>query len=538
MLESSLGALTFCWAATLNPSLLPAPSPHLVVVIVVDQMRADYLERFRTQWTGGLARLLAEGSAFTQGMQDHAITETAPGHATILSGRDPARVGIVNNSRGVPDSASPLLEATGPGASPWRFVGTTLYDWMLARDPATRLLSVSAKDRGAILPVGRSRGPVFWYAEGRFTTSRYYADSLPAWVRDYNARRGPERLAGTEWRLLLPESAYPEPDSLPFEHGGRDLVFPHRLPATAGSMDAALPDYPWMDSLTFDFALEGQARLGLGTRSRPDLLILSLSATDYIGHAFGPDSREVHDQLLRLDHWLGWFLDSLAVRIPRESILLALTADHGVVPFPELARMRGRPGGRTSLEGLATQVRADLQTRLGEGFGVEFEAGAVTADLDRLRARGVNADSLAIALAVAAGRVPGVRSVYTHASLAAAPGSDQNAARWRRSLTPDFGWLICTALRPGWIWARDSAWTTHGSTNPDDVYVPIIFMGPGVRQGLHRRPVRSTDIAPTLAALLGVHPLERLDGNVIPEVTGGHYSQAEKPGTHHARTPN
>src|SRR5256885_12465083 len=196
-------------------SLSPAPRPKLVVVITVDQLRADYLDRYRTQLSGGLALLLKRGAVFTDAYQDHAITETAPGHSTILSGRWPAHTGIVRNTAGVQDSAAPLLGVRGPGASPARFRGTAFFDWLKAAEPGARALSVSGKDRGAILPIGRAKQQVYWYAGGYFTTSRYYTDSLPEWVRVFNARRIPFRAARANWNLLLPARADPEPDSEP-----------------------------------------------------------------------------------------------------------------------------------------------------------------------------------------------------------------------------------------------------------------------------------------------------------------------------------
>ena len=186
---------------------------------------------------------------------------------------------------------------------------------MVARDSGTRALSVSRKDRGAILPIGPARGELYWYHGAGFTTSRYYTDTLPAWVRDFNARREPERLAGALWSLRLPPASYAEPDTMPLENGGRDFVFPHQLPSNPDSAAAALINFPWMDSLTLGLALEGVRALRLGTRASPDLLTISLSTTDAVGHAFGPDSRELHDHLLWLDLWLGQFLDSLLAEV-------------------------------------------------------------------------------------------------------------------------------------------------------------------------------------------------------------------------------
>src|SRR6266704_1892656 len=200
----------------------PAPKPRLVVVITVDQLRPDYLERYRPQLLGGFATLLRTGASFTDAYQDHAVTETAPGHSTILSGRWPAHTGINRNAAGVQDSTAPLLGVNGPGASPARFRGSTLFDWLKAAEPGARALSISGKDRGAILPIGRAKQQVYWYQDGLFTTSRYYADSLPGWVREFNARRIPFRAAGRLWTLLLPERDYPEPVSVPYENGGPD----------------------------------------------------------------------------------------------------------------------------------------------------------------------------------------------------------------------------------------------------------------------------------------------------------------------------
>jgi predicted AlkP superfamily pyrophosphatase or phosphodiesterase len=505
------------WVAllALSPSISAAaqqPAPHqrrvdlsLVVVIAVDQLRPDYLPRYARQFTGGFRRLLDGAALFDHARQDHAITETAPGHSTILSGRDPAHTEIVSNTRGVADSTAPILGASSaPGASPRKFRGTTLYDWMRAADPDTRVLSVSRKDRGAILLVGRARAPVYWWVDGRFTTSRYYADSLPGWVQAFNARRSAERFAGRAWTLLLSPAAYSEPDSARYENGGQDFVFPHRFPADPGETARAFRLYPWMDSLTLAFALEGARALGLGARARPDLLTISLSTTDAIGHAFGPDSRELHDHLLRLDRWLSWFMDALAKTVPADRTLLVLTADHGVQSFPE----RSAGHGRVSLDDLVASVQ-----------GADFDSGLLSADTAALRARGVKPDSLAAALAAQAARRPGVRRVYTSASLRSSPVSDPEAQLWRRTIPSGYGWLICASLRPGFVWSPpDQLIAQHGTTASADIEVPIAFLGRGIRSAVIHRPVRTVDIAPTLAALLGLQPSEPLDGVPLPEV--------------------
>ncbi|HET9424059.1 MAG TPA: alkaline phosphatase family protein, partial [Gemmatimonadaceae bacterium] len=322
----------------------PAEAPKLIVLIVVDQLRGEMLDRYRPSLSGGYLRLMNEGAWYSNAFQDHAITETAPGHASVLSGRFPASTGIISNSAGVIDSRYPLVTGLSSevGASPDRFQGTTLVDWLVARDARSRALSVSAKDRAAILPVGRSKQEVYWYSvNGSFTTSDYYRDSLPPWVVAFNGRRLPHRYAGAVWDLAKSPSAYPEPDSVVFENRGSDFVFPHAFPADSDQAASVIRITPTIDSITALFALEGLERLALGRGPQTDVMSVSFSATDYIGHQYGPDSREAHDNAIRLDQTLAWFLDSLfKVRDP-STVMIALTGDHGVQPIPELARERG-----------------------------------------------------------------------------------------------------------------------------------------------------------------------------------------------------
>ena len=484
----------------------------LVVLVAGDQMRADYLARVAQQWTGGCARIYNQGTVFEQGQQDHAATETAPGHSTMLSGRYPSHTGIVLNSRGVQDPNAPVLgENDTIGASPRRFRGTTLYDWMLAHDPAMRVLSVSRKDRAAIFPIGRARVPVYWLYNGAFKTSRYYADSLPDWVQAFNRRINATALSNITWNLLLPDSAYAEPDSMPFENGGADFAFPHRPPTVPGAAARRLNQLPWIDSLTLAFALEGVRALGLGSRDHPDLLSISLSTTDAVGHAFGPDSREIHDQLLRVDRWLGQFLDSLAGLLPNANTIVVLTGDHGVTSLPEYTvTVRHRTGGRVSLGGVA---------RAAKSFGVESDGGLLFANVDSLRARGANVDSLSQALAAEAQALPGVAQVYTPRSLARAPFNDRAATLWRHLLPSDYGWLICATTKPGYVWSSGGLDAEHASANADDIAVPIAFYGKTIPAQKIQRPVSTTDIAPTLAALIAVSPTESVDGHVLPEVS-------------------
>jgi hypothetical protein len=499
----------------------PHPTPRLVVVITVDQFRADYLDRWRSQLRGGLARLLQVGADFADAYQDHAMSETAPGHATILSGRNPHSTGIFRNAEGVGDTGAPLLGTPGPGASPRRFRGTALYDWIAARYPGARALSVSRKDRGAILPIGRARQQVYWYQRGMFTTSRYYADSLPGWVRAFNAGVPAAYAPPRVWTLLLPAAAYPEPDSQPYEDRGDDTAFPHALPADARAAAAQLAGTPFMDSLTLAFALDGVGRLRLGRGGAPDLLSVSLSATDAIGHLYGPDSREIHDQVLRLDRYLGAFLDSLDRLADPGRTLIVLTADHGVTPYPAFSRAHGDPQARAvNVNAQLDAVERALDARVGPGHWIRlFEGGALVLDRAGLESRGVHVDSVVRTLAAAIRAVPGVLRVDTPRSLAAADtATDRYARRWRNAIPPDVGVELAVTLRPGDMWGSEPARSAeHGQPSDADTHVALIFAGAGVKPGAYADRVQVADIAPTVAHLLGVEPLERVDGRVLWE---------------------
>jgi hypothetical protein len=384
------------------------------------------------------------------------------------------------------------------------------------------VLSVSRKDRGAILPIGRAKGDVYWFAGGRFTTSRYYADTLPTWVNSFDDAIPYARLAGLSWKLLLPDNAYQEPDSVWAENNGTDFTFPHTLPS-GELLKANLQQYPWMDSLTLAFALDGvrathvgRRSIGAGPNAMPDLLSVSLSTTDAIGHAFGPDSREVHDQVLRVDRWLGAFMTSLEREVPANRILYVLTADHGVSPMPEIAVAKIGRGGRVWLGDIASATEAALESRYATEFGVEFDNGLFYGDVAAMRARGINVDSISRAIVAAGGHRPGVSVAFTPSALAAS--TDSVAVRWRRTLPPTVGWLAAFGAARDFVWSSGKTIAEHGTPNALDLSVPISFIGATVAQGRYERLVRTVDIAPTLAMLIGVSPTEPLDGAALKEV--------------------
>ena len=501
------------------PRTLPrvATAPSLIVLITVDQFRADYLDRFAPQLHGGLSRLAHGGAWFTNAHHDHAITETAPGHATLLSGRFPRSTGIMANRIGVDDEASPILGASASGgASPRRFLGTTLVDWLHARDPRSRALSVSMKDRGAILPVGKSRANVYWYyPDGRFTTSRYYRDSLPEWVERFNARHLPQSIAGKSWTLLLPDTAYKEADSVSVEMGGVGFTFPHRIPDDGMQAASLIRVTPWMDEVTLDFALDGLSALSLGESQRTDVLAISLSATDLIGHGYGPDSREMHDNILRLDRALGTFLDSLFKLRDPSHVAIVLTGDHGIGTIPELVPGSVKPTPvRVDASTLEKMLRPLVAAAKIDSNLVEIDRQIVLADRNALKARLPSLDSVLTAFAQKAQALPGIARVDRFQDLLRRDTiNDPIARRWSHQFPAETNVQLVITLTPFSIFSGLVA--THGAPYDYDTHVPLIFFGPWFAPGRYGEFVRTVDLAPTLAEIAGVKPAERIDGVVL-----------------------
>jgi len=522
-------ALSGLAAASVSAQAPSRSTPRLVVFITVDAMRPDYVTRFASQLTGGLGRLYRGGAFFTNAFQDHAITETAPGHSATMSGRFPVHTGISANSAGVIDTTVSLIDAQGLGASPFRFRGTTLVDWLIAKDPRTKVLSVSRKDRAAILPVGRSKQPIFWYApNGNFTTSTYYASSLPDWVKGFNARRLPASYAGRAWRLLLPDTAYSEPDSVQAEANGVGFLFPHLEPGTPDSAAMASGEFPWMDDITLQFALAGVNALNLGAGPQTDLLAVSLSTTDAVGHRYGPDSRELHDQILRLDRSLGVFLDSLFRMRKQKDVVIALTADHGLTPYPEVHAHDPNTGAirvdiRPVLQRLSNSLAQAGVPGNGlsysfnsfRGNGFTFDGGVLELDRPALAKAGINQDSLLRALRADFLRVTGVARADRISELAKADTvNDRVARRWLHMFADEQRVALVVTLAPYNYWLTYTL-AQHGSPQDADAHVPVIFYGERIKPGHYTEFARVVDMAPTLAAIAQVTPLEKLDGHVL-----------------------
>lgn len=512
--------------------------PRLLVVLVVDQMRADFVDRFRGEWQGGLARLLDEGILYRDAHHDNAFTVTAAGHALIFSGKHPRSHGIIGNTwydraskeriEAIEDRDQHNLGLEGPGASPRWLRASTLADWLREAEPEARVLSLSRKDRAAVLMAGRGAEHVYWYEKSLpgATTSTFYRTSLPDFVTAFNARGLDRELANSTWSLMRGEAAGYEgtPDDVHGENESffGDRVFPHAVPRGEGEPLGKIKSLPGMDAWELALARDGVLGLGLGTDDVPDLLAISLSATDAIGHLFGPDSLEQRDNLLRLDAELGAFFAFLDEHVGLDRTVIVLTGDHGVAPLPELARVTlGRTdAARVSSEEIESRVSAAIDRALGGsgGYVQAFIKQNLWLDRTLLEVNGISLERAAEA-AVAALEA---ESCIARALLPAAfegPANDQDPLieRWKRSYIADRSGDVIAIWREYCVDGDDETRTNHGSPYDYDTHVPLVVRVPGRAPASVDRFVSMVDVAPTLARLLGIDAPADLDGSVIEE---------------------
>jgi predicted AlkP superfamily pyrophosphatase or phosphodiesterase len=516
-----------------------AAQPRLVVVIVVDQMRASFLDEFAADYRDGFRRLRAEGAVFLDAHQDHALTETSPGHATIATGAYPSHHGVVGNDiwdrqtrtlvGTVLDDASRMVGTERrSGRSPHRLMRSTLGDWLKQQSPRSKVFSVSLKDRSAVLSAGLRPDGAYWYDErtGNFVTSDYYHDELPGWLTGFNAAKHADAYFGTSWLPVFSDRD-PEPVGDTPAGAARYSAFPHVLAGDGASPDrryyTRLRLTPFADRLTLDLAEALIEAEDLGGDEAPDLLAVALSAADYIGHRYGPWSDEVRDYYGRLDGYLGELLSSLDARVGAGGYAFVLTADHGVMPMPERIEERSEKAGRMHpdeilafvepvVAGAARRNEIPAMPTLRYEHGVIFDFGAEPVREDQL-------DALARAVAAELAEHPFVAGVYTHAQLRA--GHDDDSpwyGRVERSFYPDRAPDVVVVTAQNHLITEEAANASHGSPYAYDSHVPLVFVGPGMKTGEYAEPVRTVDIAPTLAAWLAIEPPADLDGRDLSPV--------------------
>lgn len=546
--RSLLALLIAC--ASAGSAALP---PKLAVVISIDQLRYDHIDRYEPYFSeGGFRRMRAGGLDFRDAHYRHGVTKTAPGHALILSGVHANVHGIVGNTwvepgtwqavASVEDADSPLVGAEArpgrspggvlelkEGRSPRRFHATTVGDGLKVRHgDRARVISLANKDRSAILMGGRMADGVYWIERGRFVTSTFYRPALPAWVEAFNAEKRVEAVFGTTWERLLPPEVYAAagPDDAPGEGATRGLgaTFPKKIDGGKPAIDAdfyeAFLHAPAATELVGAFAKEAIKAEQLGRHDGPDLLCVGFSQIDYVGHAYGPDSQEVMDSLVRLDRVLADLLRFLDQEVGEGAYTVVLTADHGVAPLPERVKAFDRdvPAGRLPKPAFDAAVRDALDRAFGplgdglkwtirDGLGYHFYPEA-------LAAKGIASAAAEEIVRKALLTRPEVRAVYTRADFAQPGLLDPMGEGMRLSYHPDYSPAVVFVPHPFFI-DMDGTGSNHGSPYSYDTHVPLLWFGAGVPSGRRPENVGVDDLTPTLANLLGIPAPPQAAGRVL-----------------------
>ena len=437
--------------------------PRLVLLIAVDQFRYDYLERFGDLFVeNGLRRLIREGASWTQSNYDHMPTYTAPGHSTMMTGAYPAETGIIGNEwldrasgkrvTSVTDDSVKLLGGglNEPAASPARLLSSTVGDELrLATNDRAKVIGISVKDRSAILPAGRHANAAYWFstASGNMVSSTYYFKELPAWVTTFNNLRPADKYFGAKWDRLLRAAEYERragPDSPSWENVGSSSgdtnAFPHTI--TGGATSAgrtfynALDYSPFSNDLLVSFSEQAIVNEQLGKDDDTDVLTVSFSANDYVGHRFGPYSQEVMDVTLRTDRQIATLLDFVQAQVGLSNTLVAFTADHGVAPIPEQAAVLGLGGARIQVPDLCGPIRAAISARYSPqsrsadpsaDYLLQYNDNGRMRDLllnsniyfnyNALRRDGVNVEEFSQVVVAAALTVPGIARCFSRVQL-------------------------------------------------------------------------------------------------------------------------
>jgi len=537
---------------TTTPAKVPAhrtqalPRPKLVVMLVVDQMRADYVDKFRGQWTGGLKRLVEEGAWFRDAAYPYAATETCVGHATISTGAFPATHGMIANAWWDRDTQKTVTCTSDPKAKNIGYAGASVKGGDSAErmavpafadelrfqgNGATRVVTFSLKARAAITMAGHKADAVTWLDDttGAWTTSDVYG-AMP-FLDDYPKRNPVKNDLGKTWGLSLPESAYlyDEKATGAGPPAGWGLNFPHPLRGKDGNGEADKEFYvqwassPFADTCLTEFAETAVDSLGLGQGGGTDFLAVGYSSVDYVGHEFGPRSWEIQDILVRLDKDLEELFAHLDKKVGRGNYVVVLSADHGVAPIPEDMKKTGADAGWLEMADVRTAIEKAL-----EPFSFAKPAVAGIAGSDIYFAPGVydqlKSDPAAMrAVMNAIQNVPGVEHVYRSEELEDRPATNSPmrsafAAGYFAGRSGD----LFVVPKPYWpldytaAGKQRAGGTTHGTAYYYDQRVPVLLMGYGIQPGEYFEAITPADIAPTLASLCGI-TLATRDGRVLAE---------------------
>jgi len=528
-----------CGAKHPNESATAQPRKvRLVVGIVIDQFRYDYLTRFEDLFgEGGFRRLLHDGAVFTNANYIHTPTFTACGHATFMSGGTPALNGIVGNEwydreskqkvTSVSDSSVQLLggKEGGTGASPIKMLGSTVGDQLrFSNADQSKVIGISLKDRSAILPAGKHPNGAYWFDKttGTFVSSTYYFNDLPAWVKKFNQEHPASKYFGAKWEKLLPEAAYQrsQPDNSSYEWSDFGKTFPYTVNGGVDKLGARFYEQfettPFANEYTAAFAKAAIENEKLGQGEQTDLLTVSFSANDLLGHNYGPYSHEVEDMTLRTDRILADFFSYLDQRIGLANTIIVLTADHGVGPIPEYARDL-KFGGRVPSKAITEAIQQALDKQFGpDKWITSFVNNNVYFDDETIARRKTDRAEVERVASSAVLKVPGMGACFTKSQLLSGQLPIHPIARSVANgfFAPRSGDLIVVS-QPFFLIGNDT--TSHGTPHSYDTHVPVIFYGAGITPGSYLAPSSPADIAPTLAALLKIEPPSSYTGRILSE---------------------
>ncbi|MDI9365332.1 MAG: alkaline phosphatase family protein [Flavobacterium sp.] len=513
--------------------------PKLVVGIVVDQMRWDFLYRYSNRYTAnGFKRLLGEGFTCENAFIPYTPTVTAAGHTSIYTGSVPAVNGIVGNNwfdqneqRSVYCSEDKTVKTVGgPDGgngkmSPRNMLVTTIGDEIrLATNFRSKVIGVALKDRGSILPAGHSANAAYWYDvnSGNWITSTYYMNELPKWAADFNAKKIVDKYYEGNWNTLYPINTYSQStaDEKEYENkpfGADQKGFPYSLKQFATKNYSYIASTPYGNSMTFDIAKAALDNEQLGKGPETDMLCVSLSSTDYVGHSFGPNSIETEDTYLRLDKDLGNFLSYLDAKVGKGNYTVFLSADHGVAHVPGFIKENKLPGGTFN----ETDAQKQLNSLLKEKYGLDkLVVGMFNyqVHLNHLAIDAAKLDEEAISKLVIKylQKQEAVAQVFEIKELVETPLPAKVKNMLTNGYYPSRCGDIQIILKPGYIDGGKTG-TTHGLWAPYDSHIPMVFFGWGIKHGHTNKETYMTDIAATITALLHVQMPSGCVGTVVEE---------------------
>jgi hypothetical protein len=513
--------------------------PKLIIGIVIDQMRWDYLNRYQNLYgKNGFKRLMRDGYSFNNVFINYLPSFTAAGHAAIYTGSVPAIHGIVGNDWfdqrtgrhwiSTEDTSEQTIGSLSMAGkmSPRNLLASTITDQLrLATNFKSRVVGISLKDRAAIIPAGHIPNGAFWFdtATGKFITSTYYMRTLPSWVVSFNEKKLPAMLMNNDWNTLLPLKSYVNSTEDVSEWEGKlagdnATAFPHDLAVSYKKDKASLLYTPFGNSLTLEFAKAAIEGYQLGTTGYTDFLTINCASTDYVGHLFGPNSVEIEDTYLRLDRELASFFSFLDVRLGKKNYLLFLTADHGASHSVNFMKKKSIPAGLINSPGLITELNAALKQQFKiDNLVLSATNYHINYDNRKIHLFNVNYDSLKQMTIEFVNNWPGVQVVIDieNTGKAIFPETIKNMVvnGYNRKRTGP----IVFIPEPGWF-EGPAVGTTHGNWNPDDTHIPLLFMGWNVTSGVSSRKICITDIAPTIAAMIGIQMPNGSIGNPIKEI--------------------